>query len=139
MILPPYCGVLLKSKVHDSQMAHRQHLLITLILFSIFISLSDIQAFEKPLQHFQYIHQPCSHSSKVSLPIKIIFQRNHPRIKPLCISDIEKIYYYTLVTAMFRTALEEYCINYIIPLGALLTLKCLMRLAKDLSKENLFY
>lgn len=40
---------------------------------------------------------------------------------------------------MFRTALEEYCINYIIPLGALLTLKCLMRLAKDLNKENLSY
>lgn len=37
---------------------------------------------------------------------------------------------------MFRTALEEYCINYITPLGALLTLKCLVRLAKDLNKEN---
>lgn len=40
---------------------------------------------------------------------------------------------------MFRAALEEYYINYIIPLGALLTLKCLMRLAKDSSKENLSY
>lgn len=51
-------------------------------------------------------------------------------------SDTGKIYYYILVTAMFRTALEEYCIYYITPLGVLLTLKCLVRLAKDLNKEN---
>lgn len=38
---------------------------------------------------------------------------------------------------MSRTALEESCINYIIPLGALSTLKCLVRLAKDSKEENL--
>ena len=54
-------------------------------------------------------------------------------------SDTGKIYYHTRVTTMFRTALKEHCINYIIPLGVLLTLKCLMRLAKDLNKENLSY
>jgi hypothetical protein len=52
------------------------------------------------------------------------------------LSDIEKIYCCTWVTAVCRTVLEEYCINYIIPQGAPLTLKCLMRLAKDLNKEK---
>lgn len=55
------------------------------------------------------------------------------------LSDTGKIYYCTRVTAMFRTALEEHCINYIAPAGALLTLKCLMRWAKHLHKENLSY
>lgn len=53
-------------------------LLITLILLSICISFSDIQAFERPLQHFQYIHLTCSHSSKDSLPIRSFFKETIP-------------------------------------------------------------
>lgn len=145
MVFPPHSVVLLKSKVRDSEMAHRQSSLITLILLSIFISPSDSQAFGGHYSTCNTFIRLAPMAPKSASPLRTFFKETIPESSKSEFSnhaaffDTGKIYCCTRVTAIFRTALEGYCINYIIPLGALLTLKCLMRLAKDLNKENLSY